>query len=216
MWLRHVSSVISEIEVRTAGGNERSASLIAGDGNILSVWRLKRGNISGAGCSHRGVEHSAGSTSQIDFAESELLQSGFRYALSLSHHQHDAEDLTQEAWINVSRRYGRVGSRAALFTAIRNLYIDRCRRARVIAFDPLEAGPAEFANLETMAPGTLADLDGLLGGLRPGEREAIYLHYVEGHTAEEVGVLTQQPRGTVLCLLHRAFKKLRRAATSSH
>jgi RNA polymerase sigma-70 factor (ECF subfamily) len=161
------------------------------------------------------VEQSAGSTSKIETPEVELLQSGFRYALSLSHHRHDAEDLTQEAWVNLSRRYGRVGSRAALFTAIRNLYIDRCRRARVIAFDSLEAGPAELASLETMEPGTMADLDRLLGELRPGEREAIYLHYVEGHTAEEVGVLTRQPRGTVLCLLHRAFKKLRSAATSS-
>lgn len=161
------------------------------------------------------MEQSAGPATSDVPAEVELLQSGFRYALALTHHRHDAEDLTQEAWINLSRRYGTVASRAALFTAIRHLFIDRCRRARVVAFDSLETTPGELADADAMAPGTLADLERLLGELRPSEREAVYLHFVEGHTADEVGVLTRQPRGTVLSLLHRAFKKLRAAAGAS-
>lgn len=175
------------------------------------IW----GNRRPAADSHERVDFPADPTPRVESPEAELLQSGFRYALALTHHRHDAEDLTQDAWVNLSRRYGVVASRGALFTAIRNLFIDRCRRARVIAFDSLEAAPAEFADAEAMAPGTLADLDRLLGELRPGEREAVYLHYVEGHTAEEVGVLTRQPRGTVLSLIHRAFKKLRAAAGAS-
>jgi len=161
------------------------------------------------------VEQPAVSNSDAESFEVELLQSGFRYALSLTHHRQDAEDLVQEAWINLNRRYGRVGSRAALFTTVRNLYIDRCRRAKVVAFESLAEGPNEVADGSALAPGTLTDLDRLLGDLRPGEREAVYLHYVAGHTAEEVGVLTRQPRGTVLSLLHRAFKKLRAAAGAS-
>jgi len=174
-----------------------------------------RGNISPAADSDARVEQSAVPTASADVVEVELLQSGFRYALALTHHRQDAEDLTQEAWVNLSRRYGVVGSRAAMFTAIRNLFIDRCRRARVIAFDSLDATPRDLPEAAVMAPGTLTDLDRLLGELRPGEREAVYLHYVEGHTAEEVGVLTRQPRGTVLSLIHRAFKKLRAAAGAS-
>ena len=46
------------------------------------------------------------------------------------------------------------------------------------------------------------------------EREAIFLHHVHGHTAEEIAVLTAQPRGTVLSLLHRALEKLRRGVAS--
>ena len=34
---------------------------------------------------------------------SELLQSGFRYALSLAHHHQDAEDLVQQAWLRLQR-----------------------------------------------------------------------------------------------------------------
>jgi RNA polymerase sigma factor (sigma-70 family) len=148
-------------------------------------------------------------------ADLELLQSGFRYALSLSHNQHDAEDLAQEAWLKLCVRYGGATSRAALFTTIRNLFIDRCRRANVLGFDSCDEEPLKLTAPESASPCALADLNGLLAGLRPGEREAIYLHYVEGHTAEEVGVLTQKPRGTVLSLLHRALHKLKIAAATS-
>jgi RNA polymerase sigma factor (sigma-70 family) len=136
------------------------------------------------------------------------MQSGYRYALSLTHHGHDAEDLVQEAWLNLCRRYGSASSRAALYTTIRNLFIDRCRRNRVIAFDSMEEMSGEPSAAAGLPPGTASDVETLLGQLRPGEREAVYLHYIEGHTAEEVGTLTRQPRGTVLSLLHRALKKL--------
>lgn len=144
----------------------------------------------------------------------ELLQSGFRYALALAHHREDAEDLAQTAWVKLCARYGSVPSRAALFTTIRNLFIDRCRRARVIPFESWDEALSPVAAGEPMAPGSIGDLDKLLGGLRPGEREAIYLHHVEGHTAEEIGILTRQPRNTVLSLLSRALQKLKTVANA--
>jgi len=73
---------------------------------------------------------------------------------------------------------------------------------------PLAAPPA-------LPSGTANDVEDLLGRLRPGEREAVYLHYFEGHTAEEVSTLTRQPRGTVLSLLHRAIKKLQLAVSTN-
>ncbi|MEO7599720.1 MAG: RNA polymerase sigma factor [Opitutus sp.] len=151
-----------------------------------------------------------------ELAELALLQSGFRYALSLAHHRQDAEDLTQEAWMKLCQRYGAATSRAALFTSIRNLFIDRCRRAKVVAFDSWDSVPTSLAHPESIAPGTRPDLEKLLAALRPVEREAIYLHYVEGHTADEVGTLTRQSRGTVLSLIHRAFHKLRTAANATN
>jgi RNA polymerase sigma-70 factor (ECF subfamily) len=143
------------------------------------------------------------------------MQSGYRYALSLTHHGHDAEDLLQEAWLNLCRRYGAASSRAALYTTIRHLFIDRCRRNRVIAFESVDEMAQPVAALPEMPPGTAGDVETLLGRLRPGEREVVYLHYIEGHTAEEVGVLTKQPRGSVLSLLHRALKKMQQAIAST-
>src|SRR5258708_2089076 len=58
-------------------------------------------------------------------------------------------------------------------------------------------------------------LETVRGILRRVEREALFLHYYEGRTAEEIGQLTSQPRGTVLSLLHRAIAKLRAAAVQT-
>jgi DNA-directed RNA polymerase specialized sigma24 family protein len=43
-------------------------------------------------------------TLMFGFGESdqrELLQAAFRYAFSLTHHQYDAEDLVQSAWLKL-------------------------------------------------------------------------------------------------------------------
>lgn len=194
-------------------GNELPAVLIAPRSTKVEII-LRAGNIPPVSRSHPHVDRVPENVSEAESPEWELLQSGYRYALSLTHHRADAEDLAQQAWLNLCRRYGAATSPAALYTTIRNLFIDRCRRARVVAFDPLDEAPPDLAAPVPLAPGTLDDLGQLLGGLRPGEREAIYLHHVAGHTAEEIGVLTCQPRGTVLSLLHRALLKLRAAAAA--
>ena len=54
------------------------------------------------------------------FTDAERLQSGYRYALALTHQPADAEDLVHEAWVNLYRRYGAVTSNALFFTAIRH------------------------------------------------------------------------------------------------
>jgi RNA polymerase sigma-70 factor (ECF subfamily) len=52
----------------------------------------------------------------------------------------------------------------------------------------------------------------LLSELRPEEREALFLHEVEGYTASEISRMTGQPRGTVLSLMHRARERLLKLA----
>ncbi len=145
----------------------------------------------------------------------ELLQAAYRYAIALTHHPEDAEDLVQEAWMNLRRRYGSVESRAVLTAAVRNLFIDQCRRRKIVFFESFD----DLTEAETPAeggaePGVKGDLDTLLATLRPAERETLFLHYYEGRTAAEIGQLTGQPRNTVLSILRRAIQKLRVAAAS--
>jgi RNA polymerase sigma-70 factor (ECF subfamily) len=99
-----------------------------------------------------------------------------------------------------------------LFTTIRNLYLDQYRRERLIAFAPLDE-VAEPANVEPLLDDRVSarDLEAPLAALRPEEREALYLHAVEGYTAQEIAGLTMRARGTVLSLLHRAKRKLAKA-----
>ncbi len=144
----------------------------------------------------------------MDTAEG-WVQAGYRYAFSLSHNRHDAEDLVQQAWLKLTRRYGRVKNRSMLFTTIRHTFYDQCRRGRIVAFDSLDSVPEPGAAAvdETVR----GDLETLLGVLRPIEREALYLNAVEGYTAKEIARMTKTPRNTVLSLIHRARGKLKAA-----
>ena len=139
--------------------------------------------------------------------ELELLQAGYRYALSLTADAAEAEDLAQQGWLRLHERYGGGKKKALLFTTVRRLFIDRYRRSRrveLVAIEDLETEPEDLAmpSLEHV------DLERLLNGLREKEREALFLHAVEGYTAAEIADLTGQSRGTVLSLIHRARHKL--------
>jgi RNA polymerase sigma-70 factor, ECF subfamily len=135
----------------------------------------------------------------------ELLRSGFRYAYSICHDYHDAEDYVQQAWFKLHRKYGRVDTKALLFKTIRNLRMDRLRRDKIVSFEPM--AEREFdSNYEVRA--SKDDVKAILSGLRDGEREALYLNVVEGYTAQEISEMTHTPRGSILSLIHRAKKKL--------
>ena len=138
------------------------------------------------------------------------MQAGYRYALSLTHNREEAEDLVQLAWVRLTQRYGQVKNRSMLFTTVRNAFYDQRRRAKIVAFEPLDGAPEPAAAASDPAAGLHADdMDALLATLRPAEREALYLNVVEGYTAKEIGRMTKTPRNTVLSLIHRAREKLR-------
>lgn len=153
-----------------------------------------------------------------------LLQSGFRYACSLTHQQAEAEDLVQEAWLKLARRKPsdrhQSLSKSLFLITLRNLYIDRYRRNRLVVLEPLDeplAG-AELNNEPGNEQEIAMDIEWLersLAILRVEEREAIYLHLVEGYTAAEVAELTERSRNTVLSLIRRGRKKLVNALDQS-
>lgn len=138
----------------------------------------------------------------------DLVQAGYRFALALTHHHYDAEDLVQQAWLKLTHRYGHVKHRSILYTAIRRLFYDQCRRGKIVSFGPLEDSPEPVSSEPTPS---CDDLDVLLASLRPEEREALYLNAVEGYTTREIAEQTGTPRNTVLSLIHRARQKLSRA-----
>ncbi len=145
----------------------------------------------------------------------ELLERGFRYALSLAHDETRAEDLLQEGWVSLLAAGG-PHQRAYLFTAIRSRFIDGCRRERLVIFETLtdanavgmDGDPLHLENEEEVSADQ-AMLDRALARLRPTEREVLLLGDVEGYTAQEIADLTGRPRGTVLSLIHRTRRKLR-------
>lgn len=147
----------------------------------------------------------------------ELLNSGYRYALSLCHDRGEAEDLLHDAVANILSNDGPM-KRPYLFAAIRNRFIDGYRRSRRLTFMQLdqdgdEGEPAREvpSTGRWQMPDIIASdhLHDALAELRPDEREMIYLAVVEEYTAQEIADMTNRPRGTVLSLLHRTKRKLR-------
>lgn len=145
----------------------------------------------------------------------DLLDRGFRYALSLTHHEARAADLLQEACLAVVKAGGS-WTRAYLFTAIRSRHLNQRARDRLVVLEPvadaevpteddvfggLTDDPLEALEDEALAQG--------LGSLPAAQREALFLAAVEDYTAQEIADLTDRPRGTVLSLIHRARHKLR-------
>ena len=139
--------------------------------------------------------------------ERALVEAGYRYALSLTHRETDAEDLVQEAWLKVYQRRGRRFDKALFFTAIRNLYIDQYRRNKLVVLEPLDESQVADSH-DFGSDISMADLEPALASLRPEEREAIFLNSVEGYTVRQIAEFTQRPRGTVLSLIHRGKQKM--------
>ncbi|NKB70241.1 MAG: sigma-70 family RNA polymerase sigma factor [Candidatus Latescibacteria bacterium] len=138
-----------------------------------------------------------------------LLQAGFRYALSLTHDQAQAEDLVQEAWMRLWQKERQEPAQGPLFTAVRRLFIDHYRRAKLVVFEAYDENqmPADESWAQDLS---MEDLEPALAALRPEEREALFLHSVEGYTAREIALFTGRPRGTVLSLIHRSKGKMAR------
>ena len=138
----------------------------------------------------------------------EFLHAAFRYALSLTHHPYDAEDLVQSAWLKLLSMKAKIPTKNLLFITIRHQFFDDWRRGKIVTFCPLD--DEEPAGCQTASFGMSGDIDALLSELRPEEREALFLHEVEGYSASEISRMTGQPRGTVLSLMHRGRQRLLR------
>jgi len=145
----------------------------------------------------------------------EILNAGYRYALSLSANQQDAEDLVHDAWIRLDRRYGKCSDKPLLFRTIRNLYIDQYRRRRKVPFSDFDENQVDQLNdhnSHSSVEETVMNADEIelvMDQLRDVEREALYLSVVEGYTADEVAQMIESTRGTVLSLVHRSKAKLK-------
>lgn len=164
----------------------------------------------------------------------ELLDAGFRYALALTHDRDEAEDLVQDAWLKLHERSRLLRGRGYFLRTIRNLFIDRHRRSRMILLDPLppdDALPAAGGSVAAVeSPEALqaseataaliqigdGELHDALAQLRPEEREALYLNAVEGLSASRIAGLTDRPRSTVLSLIQRGKQKMQQMLHNRH
>ena len=147
-------------------------------------------------------------TDPASSVEEEYVHHGFRFALSLANDRHEAEDLVQQACLKIIAKKGRIASRGYLLKTIRNLFYDKMRRQKLIAFESLDGMESSLPAISRTRLGVKLDLEAGLNRLSVEEREVIFLNCVEGYTAAEIAPMLGKPRSTVLNVLSRAKAKL--------
>ncbi len=137
------------------------------------------------------------------------------YGLALSYlkNAHDAQDLTQDVYVqvwNCAEQYRPAGSPMGwLLTVCRNLCLMRLRREKnnaALSEEEWDAIPAQECGLD-------ADerilLQYTLAALSDEERRIVLLHAATGMKHREIAALLELPLPTVLSKYHRALKKMR-------
>ncbi|ATB30530.1 RNA polymerase sigma factor [Melittangium boletus] len=126
-----------------------------------------------------------------------------------------ADDLAQETFLRAYRglRGYRGGAKFSswLYRIACNVFFSRDRGSRDVPLEPpaLEAGDSEEAALPDLLLERY-DLERALASLKPRERAALVLTYVNELTHEEAAVVLDCPLGTLKTHVARAKEKLRR------
>ncbi len=132
-----------------------------------------------------------------------------------------AEDLAQEALLRACRS-GMLDGERDLFpwlcTVVRNLIVDRFRRARRASFasldqlgyEPVARDEQEERERKEREAAQLARLREALQCLAESEREAFLLFYEQDLSIRAISDRLGRPAGTVKSWLHRARERLRR------
>lgn len=142
----------------------------------------------------------------------------YRLAYRLTGNAHDAEDLTQEAFLRVFKsldRYRPGTFEGWMHRIVTNLFLDQARRRTRIRMDALPedterlratgAGPEQVVVDDSFDP----LLQRALANLPPEYRAAIVLSDVEDLTYEQVARILGVKLGTVRSRIHRGRAALR-------
>lgn len=133
----------------------------------------------------------------------------FRLAWQSLGNRQDAEDAAQEVFVALVRSSPSFRDE----THLRAWLIRTTSTAAKTWLPPPGSGtPSPWTRTGPRPAGDLSQAGAVLSAvdrLPEKYRTAVYLHYVEGYTAEEIAALLGCPRGTVLSRLMRARKLLR-------
>lgn len=147
----------------------------------------------------------------------------YRYLLSRTSDQTEAEELTSRTFLNalahLEQFHGRGPEREAQFGAwlmtiahnlLVNWYRDRGRRPPTAALDEALGVPADTPGPESSLERNerIRLVRGAIGSLAPDRQRLIALKYVDGLTNAEIGRIMGRTEGAVKALHHRTLRQL--------
>jgi RNA polymerase sigma-70 factor (ECF subfamily) len=144
----------------------------------------------------------------------------YSLCLRMTQNAAEAEDLAQEAFIQLFRKIGSFRGDSAFTTWLHRLTVNQClmhfRKRSVKLEKTTEEGetPIQIVsgteNPNSMPVMDRIALDNALTQLPPGYRTVFVLHDVEGHEHEEIAKILGVAVGTSKSQLHKARMKLRK------
>ena len=138
----------------------------------------------------------------------------YRFAFSLTRHESEACDLTQQTFLIWARKGHQVRDdskvKSWLFTTLHREYLQKHRRR--VRFPEIEVEGAE-AELPEIPPVSAERLDrhnilAALGQLDQNFQSAVALFYLEDHSYPEIAEILQVPLGTVKSRISRGIAQL--------
>lgn len=142
-------------------------------------------------------------------------------ALRTVRHREDAADALQDALISAFRRASSFRGQSAVTTWLHRIVVNACldklRRNKVRAADPLPADPDRSAPLADGAVGpeesavkaeAVAEVEAALGQINPDQRAALILVDMEGYSVEEAATILGCAPGTIKSRCSRGRARL--------
>ncbi len=143
------------------------------------------------------------------------LQKFYRYCLTLTKNEEDAQDLLQtglEKWLLASMDEIKAPE-SYFYRILRNAFIDYIRKVGKRDISPLDS--VEESKIISLNEKELEDfisdrdsVEKLMKELADQDREVLYFWAVEGYSFQEISGLLDIPKGTLLARMHRMKKKL--------
>ena len=136
-----------------------------------------------------------------------------RYGYLLCMDAQLAEDLTQQAFVALAKRWPRLredNPEGYARQVILHAVIDRSRRRRVIREDAMERPPDRAAHVDATADlDERLDLEDLLRTLPPRQRAVLVLRFYDDLTEAQTAAALGCSIGTVKSQSHHALRRLR-------
>src|SRR5687767_5707253 len=193
--------------------------------DVLPSWQsnfLPQAQVESAPASDKALAASAAKGDMTAFEELYKRHNRRVYSvcLRMTHNVSEAEDLAQEAFIQVFRKIGSFRGDSAFTTWLHRLTVNQVLmhfRKRSVKLERTtdEGETPEQVVRGTQNPNNMRVLDRIsldhaLKQLPPGYRSVFVLHDIEGHEHEEIAKILGVAVGTSKSQLHKARMKLRR------
>jgi len=139
----------------------------------------------------------------------------FGVALSRLRNFHDAEDMTQSAFVEAFDRLPDLKDPNRLGAWLRSITIHRCinylkREARSVTIDSIEEPESPLNPQHDLEQTELREqVLNAIGRLSKTQRETVTLYYISGYSQQEVAQIQEVPIGTIKRRLHEARNKLK-------